>query len=121
MHPPAPKPVDFAAARADFDQDGWTAAMAIDGKPDTAWGIFPEVGKPHAAVFELKQPLGDRRRHALTFKLEQTHGGGHLIGRFRLRSRTPSARAGQPRAAAAGGRSEHSPSRPPERMRTRMD
>ncbi len=27
--------------------------MAIDGKAKTAWGIHPQVGKPHVAVFEF--------------------------------------------------------------------
>ena len=29
---------------ADFDQEGWTIAMAIDGKPETAWGVHPAEG-----------------------------------------------------------------------------
>ena len=52
------------------------SAMAIDGKPETAWGIYPEVGKPHAAVFEFKEPVGVRRRHGADVHLEQTHGRG---------------------------------------------
>jgi mono/diheme cytochrome c family protein len=71
-------------ARADFDQEGWTAAMAVDGNPRTAWGIYPAVGRPHQAVFELREPAGFAGGTTLTFTLEQTHGGGHLIGRLRL-------------------------------------
>ncbi|HJT33125.1 MAG TPA: DUF1553 domain-containing protein, partial [Pirellulales bacterium] len=71
-------------ASADFDQQGWTAAMAVDGQPKTAWGIYPEVGKPHAAVFECQTPVRLAGGTALTFTLEQKHGGGHLIGRLRL-------------------------------------
>ncbi len=82
--PVAGKPVAWGSARADFDQQGWTAAHAIDGKPDTAWGIYPEVGKPHRAVFTFKEPLRQPGGARLTVRLEQTHGGGHLIGRFRL-------------------------------------
>src|SRR5205823_12897170 len=43
----AAKPIIFQSARADFDQQGWTIAHALDGNPATAWGIYPEVGKPH--------------------------------------------------------------------------
>ena len=57
---------------------------AIDGKPGTAWGIYPQVGKPHEAVFEFAEPLDCREETELTLALEQLHGGGHLIGRFRL-------------------------------------
>ncbi|HZY90063.1 MAG TPA: DUF1549 and DUF1553 domain-containing protein, partial [Gemmataceae bacterium] len=70
-------------ASADFNQAGWTVAMSIDGNPKTAWGIYPEVGKPHAAAFELKEPAGFDVGTVLTFTLEQLHGG-HLIGRLRL-------------------------------------
>ncbi|MBI4602477.1 MAG: DUF1553 domain-containing protein [Planctomycetes bacterium] len=72
---------------ADFDQAGWTAEHAVDGKPETAWGVYPEVGRSHQAVFELAADLGDAARDRetrLTFVLEQLHGGGHLIGRLRL-------------------------------------
>ncbi|MDB5312861.1 MAG: hypothetical protein JWO38_7063 [Gemmataceae bacterium] len=69
---------------SDYDQPGWTVAHAVDGKPGTAWGIYPQVGKSHEAVFELKTPVGDGRETEITFRLAQLHGGGHLIGRFRL-------------------------------------
>lgn len=82
--PSAVKPVGLANPRADFNQEGWTVAMALDGNPGTAWGVYPEVGKPHAAVFEFAQPLSFEGGTTLTFRLEQTHGGGHLIGRPRL-------------------------------------
>jgi hypothetical protein len=80
------KTVDVAIARAsaDSNQAGWDIGKAIDGKKETAWGIFPEVGKPHQAVFELKQPLKFDGDGVLVFHLEQLHGGGHLIGRLRL-------------------------------------
>jgi hypothetical protein len=83
--PTATRPVILQNASADFNQAGWTLAMvAIDGNPKTAWGIYPEVGKPHVAVFEVKEPTGFDGGTALTFVLEQLHGGGHLIGRLRL-------------------------------------
>ena len=80
----AGKPVVLQNATADFDQDGWTSAMAIDGNPRTAWGIYPQVGRSHAAVFELKEPVGFDGGAVLTFTLQQLHGGGHLIGRPRI-------------------------------------
>lgn len=78
----AAAPVKLAAAYADFDQEGWPVAAAIDGKAETAWGIFPQIGRPHEAVFILAEPLTS---HApLTVVLEQQHGRGHVIGRLRL-------------------------------------
>ncbi len=77
-------PLYIATARSDFDQAGWTIAMSIDRKDATAWGIYPQIGKPHVGVFELKKPAGFPGGTLLTFVLEQTHGEGHLIGRLRL-------------------------------------
>jgi mono/diheme cytochrome c family protein len=77
-------PVVLQNPSADFNQDGWTIAMAVDGKPQTAWGIYPRIAQPHRAVFEVKDPIRFPGATTLTFILEQTHGGGHLIGRLRL-------------------------------------
>src|SRR5262249_14769727 len=79
-----PTAVAIASATADFNQAGWTIAHAIDGKPATAWGIYPAVGKPHQAVFIFKTPIRHAGGAPLTFTLQQTHGGGPLIGRLRL-------------------------------------
>jgi hypothetical protein len=76
------KPLPLRNPSSDYDQPGWTAAHSIDDNPKTAWGIYPQVGKPHEAVFELKNPPAAETE--ITFRLEQLHGGGHLIGRFRL-------------------------------------
>jgi hypothetical protein len=81
---------------ADFNQDGWTVALAIDGNPKTAWGIYPKVGQPHRAVFEFEQPVGFAEGTTFIFVFEQTHGGGHLIGRVRVSVTT----APQPLTAA---------------------
>jgi len=69
---------------SDFDQQGWTVAHAIDEQEKTAWGIYPQVGKNHQAIFELKENLSFDCDTVMTFLLEQNHGGGHLIGRPRL-------------------------------------
>src|SRR5262249_36630211 len=73
--------VKLAGPTADHDQEGSTAAHAIAGKDGTAWGIFPAVGKDHVAVFPLEKPA---EGESVTIVLKQLHGGGHLIGRFRL-------------------------------------
>jgi mono/diheme cytochrome c family protein len=82
--PTQAKPVPLQNPSADFNQAGWTIAHALDGDAATAWGIYPEVGRPHQAVFEVPQPFGYAEGTTLTFILEQKHGGGHLIGRPRL-------------------------------------
>ena len=76
--------VPIRAAAADFDQDGWGVARAIDGRPETAWGIHPKVGKSHEAMFEFVQPVRMVVGTKLKVTLAQLHGGGHLVGRARL-------------------------------------
>lgn len=76
--------VEILHASADFDQSGWTISHAIDGKPMTAWGIYPQVGKSHHAVLELPPGAAISTNTELIVHLEQLHGGGHLIGRARL-------------------------------------
>lgn len=78
------KPVPLQNPTADFNQDGWTIEKSIDGDTNTAWGVFPETGKPHYAVFELKDNVGFESGTTLTFVLEQLHGREHTILRPRL-------------------------------------
>jgi hypothetical protein len=80
----APRRLALVNPTADFNQEGWTIAHAIDGNEKTAWGIHPQEGKPHRAAFELKEPLRVPAGSTLAFVLQQLHGEGHLIGRFRL-------------------------------------
>lgn len=47
------QPVELAFVSADFSQQGWEAAGAVDGKPETGWGVLPEFGKPHVLLLEL--------------------------------------------------------------------
>jgi len=69
---------------ADFNQEGWGVERAVDGSNGTAWGIHPATGRAHHAVFLLKTPLEVAEGLRLAISLRQLHGGGHLIGRFRL-------------------------------------
>ena len=92
----APVAVNIARSSADFNQESWTIEHALDGNPATAWGIHPEEGKPHHAVFVLAAPVVLGPDDTLAVSLRQIHGGAHVIGRFRL-----SATSGDPDAAIA--------------------
>ncbi len=86
---PSIQPLALRAAVADFDQAGWGIARAIDGLPETAWGIYPKVGQPHEAIFELTAPANPEGSPVtLQISIDQLHGGGHLIGRVRLSATT---------------------------------
>jgi hypothetical protein len=79
-----PMSLQFARATADFDQQGWTSAMAIDGNVATGWGIHPAVGVSHYAVFELAEPLALKPGAKLTLMLKQRSTSGHLIGCLKI-------------------------------------
>ena len=79
-----PRALKLRGASSDFDQDGWTAAHAVDGNANTAWGIHPKEGRYHTAVFELEEKVSPPSGARLTLVLEQVHGRGHVLGRFRL-------------------------------------
>jgi hypothetical protein len=83
-NPQGQVPVRLVNPRADFDQQGWTIQHAVDGQSATAWGVHPEIGKPHHAVFEFAEPVRFPGGAIVTVTLEQLHGGGHLIGRPRI-------------------------------------
>jgi hypothetical protein len=72
-------------AAADFSQEGWPIAAAIDADPQTGWAIGPRTGKAHAAVFELQNSVKCAKESVLTFTLDQRFPNQqHSIGRFRL-------------------------------------
>jgi hypothetical protein len=77
-------PVKFVRARANFSQARYDVAGAIDGDAATAWAINPQFHKPHWAVFETEQPVGNTEGVTLKFELVQNYGGARTIGRLRL-------------------------------------
>ncbi len=61
---------------------GKSAALAIDGDPQTGWSISGGQGRPHTAVFQLAQPLDGVRRLDLRMLFERYYAAG--LGRFRI-------------------------------------
>jgi hypothetical protein len=101
----APVKLKFARATADFNQQGWAVAAALDGNLSTGWGIYPAVGQSHHAVFELAEPLVMKSGAKLTITLKQQSSPGHLIGRFKLSGTSePAAHAAAIPALAAEAR-----------------
>ena len=76
--------VGFSKATASFSQAGYGVAGAIDADAKSAWAVNPQFGKPHHAIFTLKNPLTLVAGRTLEFTLVQNHGGGRTIGRLRL-------------------------------------
>jgi hypothetical protein len=80
--------VELAAAAADYSQDQWPVAAAIDGDAKTGWAIAPQFGKRHVALFETKTDLDVSDNMTLSVILDQQYGAQHTIGRFRLSATT---------------------------------
>ncbi len=78
-------PVKLQNAQADFSQDGYPVASAIDGKvapSGNGWASSPKLGVNRTAVFETAANVDDG---LLTLVLDQQYQDGkHTIGRFRI-------------------------------------
>lgn len=77
----------FVRAMADFSQNQFDIAQAIDGNAKTGWAIH---GPGHwnvnrTATFVLAQPASVADKAARwTIKLQQQHGKQHTLGKFRI-------------------------------------
>jgi hypothetical protein len=85
-NPSAAQSLKFQKATADYSQDGFPVDHVVDDQPATGWALYPEVGKPHTAVFELAQPAkAEGGGVVLTVTLDfQSQFGQHQFGRFRV-------------------------------------
>jgi len=98
------KPVMLQNAQADFSQAQYAVAGAIDGNDTTGWAVAPEFGKPHVAVFEIKDPAAFTGATEVTITMVQKFPGKeHNLGKFRLSvttSKTPISLTGSPEPIA---------------------
>ena len=97
------KEAKIKAVHADFSQEGFAASNAIDGKEETGWAIFPEMGKAHALTLELENRI-------------ESPGGALLIVTMEFKSRFPSHSAGRFRISATSNKSPLGPIRAPVRV-----
>ena len=78
----------FARAAADFSQEKFDVAQAIDGNAKTGgWAIHGpgEWNVNRSAIFTLDRPAGFADKVARwSIKLEQQHGMKHTLGKFRI-------------------------------------
>jgi hypothetical protein len=74
-------------ALADFSQEGYEVAKAIDDNRTggNGWAVYPVFGVTHWATFELKEPLSFEGGTVLKFTLHQKFDGKEFnLGRFRI-------------------------------------
>jgi len=81
-----PARVSFASALADFSQNNFPVSAAIDGKPDTGWGVDGQNRvENRKAAFIFAKPIDLTPNSTLTVRLKhESKFKKHQIGRFRL-------------------------------------
>jgi hypothetical protein len=85
--PKQARPVKLDKALADFSQDGFPIANAIDGDANEAgngWAVSPMTGTVHWATFEAAQPVGVPGGAVLTIQMHHKFADAWTLGRFRL-------------------------------------
>lgn len=82
-----PEEVDFYAAEADFEQDGFPAAAAIDESEKTGWAVAGPDGwnVERSLLLRILAPSESSAPARWTIRLAQEYGGRHTLGRFRIR------------------------------------
>jgi len=76
----------FSLAVADFEQDQWGVAKAIDREPGSGsgWAVSPRFGEDHVAAFTFLSPVSVTDGASLRVELVQSYGTEHTLGRLRL-------------------------------------
>jgi len=77
--------LEVHSPKADFSQQGFLVAAALDRKPETGWAISGQLGKAHHATFQFVRSLDGAQTPQITITLaQQSAQKSHSIGRFRL-------------------------------------
>lgn len=76
--------VEFATAEADYSQDRFAPSGALSDAQRSGWAIGAQMGKNHQISFYTKMPLTDEGANYARIVLDQSYGGQHTLGRFRL-------------------------------------
>ena len=71
-------------ARADYSQDGWPVANALDGDKKTGWAVSPRQRERHAALLAFAEPLQLDSDAKLRITMRQHYGDSLVLRRFRL-------------------------------------
>lgn len=79
-----PKPIKLTGARADYSQNGWPVAAAIDGDTKTGWAVSPRFRERRVAIFNLVEPLKLEADAKVKVSLQQRYGDALVLRRFRL-------------------------------------
>ena len=92
-----PRPIEFAAAVADYSQANFDAADVLNNKDpkQKGWAVGGQTGQPHSLTLIARSPIEIKAGSKLAFTIEQAfQSANHTLGRFRL-SVTDDARAAE--------------------------
>lgn len=80
------KQIGLKNAKAQFEQNGMEAALAIDGDSNTGWAIFrdSDTNQPNVLTFETTEDVGTPDGTIITVVIEQKYGRSHTVGRLRV-------------------------------------
>jgi WD40 repeat protein/mono/diheme cytochrome c family protein len=82
------KPVKLQTPLADFSQEGYAVAQAVDGdrtNQGAGWAVSPTTGVPHWATFETVSPFGKPGGTVITIKFHHRFNAPQFtLGRFRV-------------------------------------
>ncbi len=85
VDPNGPRNVAILTAKATHEQPQFTAEALMKGEPGKGWAVGGAIGKPSTLELRLARPLGDL---PVNLTLRQNYGTRHVLGRFRLSSRS---------------------------------
>jgi len=71
-------------AEADYNQNGFAPAAAIDDNEKTGWAVGGKTGQDHQLMIFTAQPIETGSTPWLQLVFNQNYGGHHTIGRFRV-------------------------------------
>ena len=78
-----PLPLKLKASQVSFEQSGYEFAKSADADPATGWGVAPEMGKDHVALFAIEgETVGFEG--GTEFEIQLRFSGFFGLGRFRL-------------------------------------
>jgi hypothetical protein len=78
-----PVPLKLKAAQVSFEQKNYEFAKTLDANPGTGWGVAPQMGKDHAAVYAIDgEAVGFDGGTAFEIQLRFSNFFG--LGRIRL-------------------------------------
>ena len=79
-----PTPIKLVSAQADFAQSKFPPEAVLTPKKGSGWAVAPKIGQNHQMTLLTEKPIAIKNGQLLRITLDQSYGGSHVIGKFRL-------------------------------------